>query len=179
MDHFVHCNENKSFQACSLTIGMLIWALQVLGDHLAAVANKYPWCVLTVSWPHWVCPRSRCVCLPVNPHLYKMMESYLWSRILMKSKWSNVCRVPGTNHILCLSSSHLLRCPHVRHLFFVSISVGVFTIQSLLHADANLSGTKDRSILQQWPILGVTQFLWHWLSGVRLVGILQGRVFSL
>ena len=67
----------------------------------------------------------------------------------MKSKRSNVCRAPGTQRILCLSSSHLLRYPHVRHLFFVSISVDVFTIQSLLHADANLSGTKDRSILQQ------------------------------
>ena len=27
-------------------------------------ANKYHWCVLTVIQPHWVCPRSRCVCFP-------------------------------------------------------------------------------------------------------------------
>ena len=27
-------------------------------------ANKYHWRVLAVSWPHWVCPRSRCVCFP-------------------------------------------------------------------------------------------------------------------
>ena len=26
-----------------------------------STANRYPWRVLTVSWPHWVCPRSRCV----------------------------------------------------------------------------------------------------------------------
>ena len=29
-----------------------------------STANKYPWHVLTVSWPHWVCPRSRCVSFP-------------------------------------------------------------------------------------------------------------------
>ena len=29
-----------------------------------STANKYPWRVLTVSWPHWVCPCSRCVCFP-------------------------------------------------------------------------------------------------------------------
>ena len=29
-----------------------------------STANKYPWRVLTVSWPHWVCPRSRCVFFP-------------------------------------------------------------------------------------------------------------------
>ena len=27
-------------------------------------ANKYHWRVLTVSWPHWLCPHSRCVCFP-------------------------------------------------------------------------------------------------------------------
>ena len=27
-------------------------------------ANKYHWRVLTVIQPHWVCPRSRCMCFP-------------------------------------------------------------------------------------------------------------------
>ena len=27
-------------------------------------ANKYHWRMLTRSRPHWVCPRSRCVCFP-------------------------------------------------------------------------------------------------------------------
>ena len=30
-------------------------------------ANKLHWRVLTVSQPHWVCPRSRCMCPPC-PH---------------------------------------------------------------------------------------------------------------
>ena len=29
-----------------------------------STANKYPWHVLTVSWPYWVCLLSRCVCFP-------------------------------------------------------------------------------------------------------------------
>ena len=31
--------------------------------------NKYHWCVLTVSWPHWVCPHSQHVCFPCLPCL--------------------------------------------------------------------------------------------------------------
>ena len=27
-------------------------------------ANEYHWCVLTVSRPHWVCPRLWCLCFP-------------------------------------------------------------------------------------------------------------------
>ena len=40
-----------------LTYSVVLWGRR-------STANKYPWRVLTVSWPHWVCPRSRCVCFP-------------------------------------------------------------------------------------------------------------------
>ena len=40
-----------------LTYSVVLWGGR-------STANKYPWRVLTVSWPHWVCPRSRCVCFP-------------------------------------------------------------------------------------------------------------------
>ena len=40
-----------------LTYSVVLWGGR-------STANKYPWRVLTVSWPHWVCSRSRCVCFP-------------------------------------------------------------------------------------------------------------------
>ena len=40
-----------------LTYSVVLWGGR-------STANKYPWRVLTVSWPHWVCPRSQCVCFP-------------------------------------------------------------------------------------------------------------------
>ena len=40
-----------------LTYSVVLWGRR-------STANKYPWRVLTVSWPHWVCPRSQCVCFP-------------------------------------------------------------------------------------------------------------------
>ena len=40
-----------------LTYSVVLWGRR-------STANKYPWRVLTVSWPHWVCPCSRCVCFP-------------------------------------------------------------------------------------------------------------------
>ena len=40
-----------------LTYSVVLWGWR-------STANKYPWRVLTVSWPHWVCPRSQCVCFP-------------------------------------------------------------------------------------------------------------------
>ena len=40
-----------------LTYSVVLWGGR-------STANKYPCRVLTVSWPHWVCSRSRCVCFP-------------------------------------------------------------------------------------------------------------------
>ena len=116
-------------------------------------ANKY-WCVLTVSRPHWVCPRSQRVCFPclhclgsrllcwelseAGPGLYALPRSkplrfrYLGSPQRCRLGWACVLcpsKVRAAQVTRCLVSAVAVtyRLPHPCHLVFWVYNLRTFS----------------------------------------------------
>ena len=116
-------------------------------------ANKY-WCVLTVSRPHWVCPRSRCVCFPclhclgsrllcqelseASPGLYALPRSkplrfrYSGTPQRRRLHWACVLcssQVQAAQVTRCLVSKVTVTCGHYDLLPSPSLLLGFLGVQ--------------------------------------------------
>ena len=149
-----------------LTCSVVLWGRR-------NTANKCHWCVggvLTVSGPHWVCPRSRHVCFPI-PHCsgcslfcWKLSEAGPGLHALPRSKPLRF-RFSGTpqRHRLswaCILCPSQVQAAQVTRCLASALSPGAVRLITSLVPAARFPGWQQACPSQKCRVSPLESYLW-------------------